>query len=457
MPTQMTRAQLRNLFQSGAKPTSGDFADLIESNLNALEDGIFTQPGADDPIKLVAKGEESNLLDMYVDEAHFWRLNTQPSTTNSGLSFSYDGVSKLFVETSTGNLGLGTIDPEARVDAAGDIRAFGGKLIAGDDKTDTVALGHTSGGDAFLDIKGSGGLTIRTDGTDRVVLEESGNLGIGTAEPRAALDVRGAVFAGVDDVNYLETGHGGSNGYINVVGTGSLQLRHGGTNHVTLTSQGKLGIGTDSPGAVLSVNGGVHIGGTSDPGDNNLQIDGTVSFGTTTRQMLNLWSNAYGIGVQSNTLYFRTGYHYGWYKGGGHSNGDLDPGGGTTLMKLFHDGSLHVSGPTYNDSDITLKQDITPLEDILTKVKDLKPCSYRREADAEGRLSHGFIAQEVEQILPELVLTVDGKKALNYNAFGVLAIAALQEQHALIEELQTRLVALEGTSKPTKKRSKDNG
>ncbi|MCI5197612.1 MAG: hypothetical protein D3919_15610, partial [Candidatus Electrothrix sp. AW5] len=44
---------------------------------------------------------------------------------------------------------------------------------------------------------------------------------------------------------------------------------------------GKVGIGTTSPGAKLAINGGVHVGGDSDPGDNNLVVDGKVGIGRT--------------------------------------------------------------------------------------------------------------------------------------------------------------------------------
>ena len=40
---------------------------------------------------------------------------------------------------------------------------------------------------------------------------------------------------------------------------------------------GNVGIGTTSPGAKLSINGGLHVGGDSDPGDNNALVDGTLN------------------------------------------------------------------------------------------------------------------------------------------------------------------------------------
>jgi hypothetical protein len=70
----------------------------------------------------------------------------------------------------------------------------------------------------------------------------------------------------------------------------------------------------------------------------------SLNFGQTTRQMLNLWSTNYGIGVQSLTTYFRTdsadgGGGFAWYQGGMHSDANQDPGaGGRKLMSLTGDG-----------------------------------------------------------------------------------------------------------------------
>ena len=60
-----------------------------------------------------------------------------------------------------------------------------------------------------------------------------------------------------------------------------------------------------------------------------------LSFGSTTRQMLNLYGAFYGIGVQPATLYFRSFDTFCWFQQGSHIDNALDPGvNGTTLMKL---------------------------------------------------------------------------------------------------------------------------
>jgi hypothetical protein len=73
-------------------------------------------------------------------------------------------------------------------------------------------------------------------------------------------------------------------------------------------------------------------------------MTGSLSFGATTRQMLNLFTTGsanYGIGVQSFRQYFRTDPNGGfvWYSGGVHSTTMDDPGaGGSQLMKLTANG-----------------------------------------------------------------------------------------------------------------------
>ena len=105
-------------------------------------------------------------------------------------------------------------------------------------------------------------------------------------------------------------------------------------------------------------------------GDLTVSNPGKLLFGSSTRQMINLWSTNYGIGVQGSTTYFRSDNHFAWHKGGTHSNTALDAGtGGTTLMVLDSDGhlgimktnasyTLDVSGSAYlqtnNDADAGL-------------------------------------------------------------------------------------------------------
>lgn len=65
-----------------------------------------------------------------------------------------------------------------------------------------------------------------------------------------------------------------------------------------------------------------------------LTLEKDLNFGTTTRQMINLWSTSYGIGVQSNTAYFRSNKNFAWFRGGVHNDIELNSGAGTVDMVL---------------------------------------------------------------------------------------------------------------------------
>ncbi|NEO45755.1 MAG: hypothetical protein F6K55_17130 [Moorea sp. SIO4A3] len=124
-----------------------------------------------------------------------------------------------------------------------------------------------------------------------------------------------------------------------------------------LYKEGNVGIGTTTPQAKLSINGDLHVGGDSDPGDNNLLVDGTtttnllsvtgsLSFGSDTRQMINLWDNKFGIGIQSGTQYFRTAGNFAWYLGGNHDDGLLEAGGGSVQMVINGSGNVGIGNPS---------------------------------------------------------------------------------------------------------------
>jgi hypothetical protein len=80
-----------------------------------------------------------------------------------------------------------------------------------------------------------------------------------------------------------------------------------------------------------------------------LTISGTLNFGSQVRQMINLWSNIYGIGVQGWTQYYRTDKNFAWYKGGSHNDAELNPGGGTVQM-VINDGKIGIGTSTPNRS-----------------------------------------------------------------------------------------------------------
>ncbi len=100
-------------------------------------------------------------------------------------------------------------------------------------------------------------------------------------------------------------------------------------------------------------------------------------------------------------------------------------------------------------SDIRLKKNITPLSGPLEKVLSLQGVSYEWKREAfpqhnfeEGR-QVGVIAQEVEQVFPELVHTdEDGYKSVNYAALIAPLVEAIKEQQAMMEQKDKDIAAL---------------
>lgn len=74
-------------------------------------------------------------------------------------------------------------------------------------------------------------------------------------------------------------------------------------------------------------------------------IAGTLTFGSQTRQMVNLWGSGYGIGVQNGALYSRSEVNFAWFVGGTHNDATFNAGsGGETVMKLLPSGELIARG-----------------------------------------------------------------------------------------------------------------
>jgi len=99
-----------------------------------------------------------------------------------------------------------------------------------------------------------------------------------------------------------------------------------------------------------------------------------------------------------------------------------------------------------NPSDLNLKYNINSLGNSLTQITQLRPVSFNWKSD--GTTDYGFIAQEVESILPELVRTDQrtGMKGLLSIEFIPYLTKAIQDQQAIINDLNSRVANLEASS-----------
>jgi hypothetical protein len=103
---------------------------------------------------------------------------------------------------------------------------------------------------------------------------------------------------------------------------------------------------------------------------------------------------------------------------------------------------LTSGGVWTNASDISIKKDIKDIEYGLNEIMQLKPRWYKMKEDDVEQI--GFIAQEVEEVIKEVVHTDNmNMKGLSYGNLTAVLVKAIQELSKQNEELSNRLIKLE--------------
>lgn len=103
---------------------------------------------------------------------------------------------------------------------------------------------------------------------------------------------------------------------------------------------------------------------------------------------------------------------------------------GIQLAVIDKDGNITASGEVTAYSDARLKTNVTTLQSVLTKIKQLRPVAYTKDE----KRSIGLIAQEVQPWFPELVNTNGEYLSLNYAQLTAVLIKAVQEILKKIEK-----------------------
>jgi hypothetical protein len=120
----------------------------------------------------------------------------------------------------------------------------------------------------------------------------------------------------------------------------------------------------------------------------------------------------------------------------------------TPTYKLHVVGAVYATGVVYCNgnalcSDQRWKTNIKPIQNALDNVLKMQGVTYYWKVDEypdkhfpEGE-QIGFIAQEIEKVYPQLVLTdKDGYKSIDYSKLTPILVEAIKEQQKIIEELQ---------------------
>lgn len=113
--------------------------------------------------------------------------------------------------------------------------------------------------------------------------------------------------------------------------------------------------------------------------------------------------------------------------------------------------SGNFTANTFNCSfDVRFKKDIVKLKNPIQKLEKLNGVSYQWKTDTFTKRGFtedkqiGLIAQEVEEVLPELVTTAnDGYKSVDYQSLSAVLVEAIKEQQKTIQILEGRISDLE--------------
>ena len=248
----------------------------------------------------------------------------------------------------------------------------------------------------------------------------------------------------------------GNNGHVPTVGTAGHFLKHDGTfglpsyttntntNTQNTAAEIRTKVGTGNSGVVPAIGTSGHF----------LKHDGTFGIPSYTTNTdtnttytagagLDLSAgNAFSIEADLRDGLTHVGLDAGDYIQFSNNSWTRSVVNGTERLRVDTSG-IDVSGRIVADSDITaysderLKKDIVTIDGALDKTKALRGVEFTRIAD--NSRSIGVVAQELEAILPELVLTDDeGMKSVNYAQITGLLIEAVKELSAKVEKLENK-------------------
>jgi hypothetical protein len=333
---------------------------------------------------------------------------------------------------------------------------------------DRYGVSHDPGGVTRVYCSSSyGPATVRlalaysaTSFYDGLTLNTSGNIGISNNAPGYRLDVSGDIAC-----NFIRT-RGGCGWYSETYGGGwymsdTTWIRAHGNKNVwtegSICCQGNMGVGTSGPGFKLDVNGtanfkfrtGAWIVSEDDKWRFNFGWDGRTYYGS--RNGYEFRSNGDGnIGELTNSgcLNLPGGdskqKNYGW----------LNSGGGTG--KASNVTSVYSIETTYRIacseinavSDRRAKKDITSFADeiCIKLLSNLEQKHFRMKSDDSVKI--GFIAQEVEEVVPNAVSHIDRDgftdfRVLDHNQLVGVLWGAVRHLNTTVNSQQDRITSLE--------------
>jgi Chaperone of endosialidase len=302
-------------------------------------------------------------------------------------------------------------------------------------------------------------ILFRTNNTDRLFISHDGNVGIGDATPSQKLDVAGTVLAQSIGINAASTAPN-ANAMLDVSSTtkgmliprmttaqrNAIPATVGLVVYDTTTKSFWFNDGTtwqpmnpswdtdESKTYTHAFNNSTVLGIGAVPLPTTGTSGGSVSNGR-------LQITGIGNGDQLNLFHpSSTVLKWGFYVSGIDSS-----------LNFYYSGSLRANidrktGVYLALSDRNLKKNIIGLKPVLDNVLKLNAYKYNYlKSEDSDRKTIGFMAQDVLPYFPELVYQRKDRETnepflmMDYSSFGVIAIKAIQEQQAIINNLQTQI------------------
>ena len=397
----------------GASP--GYRLDVIQNNPTR---GILAQLG-----NTAASGQTGSQLTFLQNNINYWTIG-QPAGTNA---FSFwqgrwsggDGSEVARID-ATGSLGLGGATPTQRLTLGGAGDQYINRSIETGATVVSGGASISSGAFVARGVSSSynpAGVEIYTGSTPRVFINSGGAVGIGTTSPSQLLTVAGAIYSTTGGFVFPDGSVQTSATFVRTVNAGQGISLNSTTGNVTI-SVPNGGINA----AMLQ--GGVAV---ANIGYQPVNKGGDSMSGTLEVPALSITSGSPTINL--NDTNWGTRYI--------HNNdglvGFLTSGGGWA-MYVDNGGNLVSIGNVTAYSDIALKKDLVHVHDALEIVKSLN--GYRYTRIDTGQKEVGLVAQEVEAMLPELVMQGKEYKSLAYDRMVAVLVEAVKTLSARVELLE---------------------
>jgi len=258
---------------------------------------------------------------------------------------------------------------------------------------------------------------ITTNDVERMRIDTSGNVGIGTSIPAGTLHIYTTSGNVATVMQTAVNGAASSSNYITPNRTFYTGVDIGGVNSSWTVYDGSA----FSERIRIDSSGEIHINKTATINNGQLEV-----LAQTNHQ-------AIVAKVQTDSYNNFLGYN----------------SSGQVTCYIQGNGNYYFSGT--NQSDRDLKENIQSItESSLEKVKQLEPKTFNFK-ESEGFQTNkktGFIAQEVAEIFGTengVATGTDGKKDMGIDSVGLIAhlTKAIQEQQAIINDLKARIEVLE--------------